>query len=202
MAFNREEIILASSSPFRQKLFADAGIAVTAVASDVDERAAETPLLKSGTPAQDIGLVLAELKAIDVSEANSGTLVIGADQVLIFEDKMLHKATSEEEARRNLLRLAGKSHELVSSAVIARGGQTLWRGSSVAHMKMRPMSAEFIGRYLGAVEEDVRRSVGSYRYEAEGIHLFAKVEGDYHTIVGLPMLEICDELRRLEAIDG
>ena len=197
-----QDIVLASTSPFRQGILRDAGIAFSAAASDVDERAVEATLADSGLGPDDVALVLAEAKAVAVSERRPGSLVVGADQTLALGDEIFHKPADMAAARAHLLALSGRTHTLSSAVVIARGGSAIWRHVSVASMTMRDMDPGFIGRHLAEVGQDALESVGAYRYEGPGIQLFAKTEGDYFTIVGLPMIPLLDELRRLGAIDG
>ncbi len=197
-----QDIVLASTSPFRQGILRDAGIPFAAAASDVDERAVEATLADSGLGPDDVALVLAEAKAVAVSERRPGSLVVGADQTLALGDEIFHKPADMAAARAHLLALSGRTHTLSSAVVIARGGSAIWRHVSVASMTMRDMDPGFIGRHLAEVGQDALESVGAYRYEGPGIQLFAKTEGDYFTIVGLPMIPLLDELRRLGAIDG
>lgn len=197
-----ETLVLASASPFRRMLLENAGIAVEVVPASIDERAAEAPLSESGATPEDVALVLAEAKALDVSGRLPGRLVLGGDQTLSLEDRIFHKPADMEAARRHLLALSGRTHQLNSAAVLARDGAALWRHVSTAHMTMRELSPGFIGRYLASVGQNALSSVGAYQVEGKGIQLFEKIEGDHFTIVGLPMLPLLDELRRLGAIDG
>jgi septum formation protein len=196
-----DQIILASTSPFRRDMLAAAGIAVQGVAPGIDERAVEQATGGELAP-DDLALLLAEAKAVDVSETHPGAWVIGSDQTLSLGDEVLHKSKDIEDARRKLLRLSAKTHHLNSAVVLARGGQAVWRHVSVARMTMRPLSPEFIGRYLSRVGEPALRSVGAYQIEGEGIQLFSEIEGDHFTIVGMPLLPLLAELRRVGAIDG
>ena len=195
-------LILASKSPFRAAILRHAGIGFRAEAAGIDERAAEAPLLKSGASGEDIASVLAEAKALDVSERFSDELVLGADQTLSLDDELFHKPADMEAARRHLLKLSGKTHILSSALVLARQGETIWRHVSVARLTMRELSPAFIGRHLAKVGEAALSSVGAYQYEGEGIQLFEAIDGDYFTIVGLPLLPLLAELRRLGEIDG
>ncbi|WP_420960540.1 Maf-like protein [Brucella sp. IR073] len=197
-----ERIILASKSPFRAALMKNAGIAFEAVAADIDERAVEATLEGSGATSEDVAAVLAEAKALDVSSNHPEALVIGSDQTLSLEGEIFHKPVDMDAARRQLLKLSGKTHELNSGVVIARGGETIWRHVEVARMTMRPLGPEFIGRYLARVGDIALKSVGAYQIEGEGLQLFEKIDGDYFTIVGLPMLPLLGQLRELGAIDG
>jgi septum formation protein len=197
-----ETIVLASSSPFRKALLVNAGVSVEAVPASVDERALEAPLQDSGVSPEDVALVLAEAKAIDVSEKKPGALVLGCDQTLSLGDEVFHKPADMEGARRHLLALSGKTHQLNSAAVLARDGVVLWRHVGIANLTMRKLDPAFLGRHLAHVGEKALGSVGAYQIEGEGIQLFEKIDGDYFTIVGLPLLAVLAELRKLGAIDG
>jgi septum formation protein len=197
-----ETIILASGSPFRKAMLANAGVAFTAVTADVDERALESPLEGSGVTPDEVALILAEAKAGNVSENHPGVLVLGCDQTLSLDDRVFHKPRNMEDARRHLLALSGKTHHLNSAAVLVRDGETLWRYVGVARLTMRRLEPAFIGRHLARVGEKALSSVGAYQIEGEGIQLFEKIEGDHFTIVGLPLLPVLNALRDLGAIDG
>jgi septum formation protein len=197
-----EKIILASGSPFRKAMLVNAGVDVEAVPAEVDERALEAPLQDSGVSPEDVAVVLAEAKATDVSERVSGALVLGCDQTLSLGDEVFHKPADMEGARRHLLALSGKTHQLNSAAVLVRDGRVLWRYVGIASMTMRVLDPAFVGRHLARVGAKALASVGAYQIEGEGIQLFQKIEGDYFTIVGLPLLPLLAELRTLGAIDG
>ncbi|MCA0026534.1 MULTISPECIES: Maf-like protein [unclassified Mesorhizobium] len=197
-----EKIILASGSPFRKAMLLDAGIDVEAVAPEVDERALEAPLQGSGASPEDVALVLAEAKATEVSERRPGALVLGCDQTLSLGDEVFHKPADMEGARRHLLALSGRTHQLNSAAVLVRDGEVLWRHVGIASLTMRKLDPAFIGRHLARVGSRALSSVGAYQVEGEGIQLFEKIEGDHFTVVGLPLLPLLAELRTLGAIDG
>jgi len=197
-----EKIILASSSPFRKAMLVNAGVDVEAVPADIDERSLEAPLQNSGVSPEDVALVLAEAKATEVSERRPGALVLGCDQTLSLGDEVFHKPADMEGARRHLLALSGKTHQLNSAAVLVRDGKVLWRHVGIASMTMRKLDPAFIGRHLARVGAKALASVGAYQVEGEGIQLFEKIEGDHFTIVGLPLLPLLTELRDLGAIDG
>lgn len=197
-----EKIILASGSPFRLAMLKNAGIDVEAVPAKVDERALEAPLKDSGASPEDVAAILAEAKATEVSERLPGALVLGCDQTLSLGDEVFHKPTDMEGARRHLLALSGKTHQLNSAAVLVRDGAVLWRHVGVANLTMRKLDPAFIGRHLARVGAKALSSVGAYQIEGAGIQLFEKVEGDHFTIVGLPLLPLLTELRSLCAIDG
>jgi septum formation protein len=196
------KIILASASPFRKALLANAGIEFTAIPADVNERALEAPLEGTGATPEDVASILAEAKAINVSESHPEALVIGCDQTLSLGDRVFHKPRDKEDARRHLLDLSGKTHQLNSAVVLMRDGETLWRDVSIARLTMRKLDPAFIGRHLAKVGDKALASVGAYQIEGEGIQLFEKIDGDYFTIVGLPLLPLLAKLRDLGAIDG
>ena len=195
-------LILASSSPFRRMLLTNAGIRFEAESASVDERAVEETLLGTGATPGDVALVLAEAKAQDVAERNPGSVVIGSDQTLSLGDEIFHKPTNMDAARRQLLRLSGQTHQLNSAIVLVRGGTTIWRHVAIARLTVRDLEPGFVGRYLAAAGDGVLSSVGAYQLEAQGVQLFDKIEGDYFSILGLPLLPLLAELRRLGAIDG
>ncbi len=196
------QIILASGSPFRRKLLENAGIAFSVVPPHLDERAIEEPLANSGATPDDVALVLAEAKATVVSEAHPDAFVIGSDQTLSLGDEVFHKPADMEAARRHLLRLSGRTHQLNSAVVVARNGEAVWRHVAVAQMTMRTLDPAFVGRHLAQVGTIALSSVGAYQVEGPGIQLFERIEGDYFTIVGLPLLPLLAALREQGAIDG
>lgn len=197
-----EKIILASGSPFRKTMLVNAGLDIEAVPADVDERALEAPLKDSDVSPEDVASILAEAKATEVSERRPGFLVLGCDQTLSLGDEVFHKPADMEGARMHLLALSGKTHQLNSAAVLCRDGKVLWRHVGVASLTMRKLDPAFIGRHLARVGAKALASVGAYQVEGEGIQLFERIEGDYFTIVGLPLLPVLKELRALGAIDG
>ena len=197
-----EKIILASASPYRKAMLVSAGLDVEARAAEIDERAVGATLEGSGASPEDVALVLAEAKALNVSERRPDALVLGCDQTLALGDQIFHKPRDMEGARRHLLALSGRTHQLNSAAVLARDGETLWRHVGIASLTMRQLDPAFIGRHLSRVGEAALTSVGAYQIEGEGIQLFERIEGDHFTIVGLPLLAVLAALRDLGAIDG
>ena len=195
-------IILASASRFRTALLDNAGIAVEAVPAEIDERAVEEAVDRTGVTPADIAQILAEAKATEVSERYPDAWVVGSDQVLSLDGELLHKAADMGEARRRLLKLSGHTHVLDTGVVLARAGKAVWRHVSTARMTMRPLTPEFVGRYLSQAGSGVLASVGAYQIEGPGIQLFERIEGDHFTIVGLPMLPLLEALRAHGAIDG
>lgn len=197
-----ERIVLASGSQFRKTILEAAGVVVDVVPADIDERAVEQTLEGTGASPEDVAQVLAEAKALEVSERQPGRLVLGCDQTLSLGDELFHKPKDMEDARRHLLKLSGRTHQLNSAAVLARNGEALWRDVGIARLTMRKLEPAFIGRHLARVGPMALNSVGAYQIEGEGIQLFEKIEGDHFTIVGLPLLPLLKELRELGAIDG
>lgn len=197
-----EKLILASASPHRRKLLEDAGLDFDVAPADIDERAAEEPLKHSGATPADIAQVLAEAKALEVSARNPSAIVIGADQTLSLGDEVFYKPEDMDAATRQILKLSGKTHALNSAVVLARDGAVLWRHVGTAHLTMRALDPAFVGRYLSMVGERALSSVGGYQIEGPGVRLFEKIEGDFFTIVGLPMLPMLAELLKLGVIDG
>jgi septum formation protein len=188
-------LILASGSRSRRALLESAGLTLDVVPADLDERAAEEPLLRAGATPEDIALALAMAKATMVSEAHRGALVIGADQMLELEGERLNKPEDMEAARLQLLRLSGKTHALHSAVCCARNGEIVWQHAEPAYMTMRKLTPKFIGRYLAAVGPEALTSVGAYQVEGRGIQLFEKIDGDFFAILGLPLLPLLAFLR-------
>lgn len=195
-------IILASKSPFRAQLMQNAGIAFEAVAANIDERAVEAPLIESDLSGADVAEVLAIAKATAVSEKHGDAYVIGSDQTLSLDGELLHKPEDLEAARRRLLALSGRSHELNSAVAIVRNDEILWQHTEVSKITFRELDPGFIGRHVSAVGEKVLSSVGAYQIEGLGVQLMEKIEGDYFSIMGLPLLPLLDQLRKLELIDA
>ncbi len=198
----KETIILASKSPYRAQLLQSAGIKFKVLPAQLDERSIEAPLLKGDHDASDIALILAQAKAMNVSESNNQAFVIGSDQTLTFENQLLHKPENMEEARRRLLMLSGKSHQLISAVAIARAGEIVWYHTQTATIRFRELSPQYIGRHLAEVGEVALTSVGAYQIEGLGINLFDAIEGDFFAITGLPLLPLLKQLRNLDIIDG
>lgn len=197
-----DAIVLASGSVFRKKMLEDAGLAIEAVKPQIDERAVEAAVANSGVGPEDLALILAEAKALEVSQNRPGALVIGTDQTLSIGDEVLHKPRDMEEARRRLLALSGRTHQLNSAVVLMRDGDVLWRHVGVARLTMRELDPGFVGRHLSRVGDRALSSVGAYQVEGEGIQLFEAIEGDHFTIVGMPLLPLLGKLREIRAIDG
>jgi len=191
-------ILLASSSATRQRLLKSAGIEFKAISSCVDEAVVRETLAENGEPTVepgDLAEILARAKAEDVSARHPEAVVIGADQVLSCGGEIFTKPASFDAARDTLLALRGRSHQLHSAVVIAENGETQWAHVDVADLWMRDFSAAFLGRYLALVGDDALDSVGAYQIEGPGIQLFERIEGDFFSILGLPLLPLFRELR-------
>lgn len=195
-------LILASSSPFRRMLIENAGLHFQAIAADIDERAIEAPLEQNGASPDAVALVLAKAKAKEVSDRFPGSLIIGSDQTMSLGSQVFHKPKTMTDAENHLKTLSGWTHRLNSAIALARNGDIIWEHVSHAELTMRTLSADFIHRHLNRVGEKALSSVGAYQLEGEGIQLFSKIDGDYFTIVGLPMLPLLEKLRELGTIDG
>ncbi|OBZ93603.1 septum formation inhibitor Maf [Pararhizobium polonicum] len=195
-------LVLASASPFRRMLLENAGIRFQARAADIDERAIESRIESQGSSPQEVALILAEAKARDVATAFPGDIIIGSDQTMSLGARVYHKPKDMDEARDHLLSLSGQVHQLNSAIVLIQGNEVLWKHVSSARMSVRVLSPEFIDGHLRRVGEKALLSVGAYQLEGEGIQLFETIEGDYFTILGLPMLPLLAKLRDLQVIDA
>jgi septum formation protein len=182
-------LILASASAPRRQLLINAGLAFDVEPSGVNEEEVTRSLGSRAAP-QELASALAEMKAVRVSGRHPDAMVIGADSTLACNGRLFDKPPTMDAARKQLLALRGQTHELFSSVVVARGGQRLWHWSERARLTMRPFDDAFIDTYLARAGEGVLASVGAYQLEGLGAHLFTRVDGDYFTILGLPLLPL------------
>ena len=187
-------IILASGSASRRSVLANAGLDVEAVRPLVDEDAAKAALRAEGVSVRDQAMHLAELKAKKVSSQRPG-LVIGGDQMLCLDGRGFDKPRDRDEARGHLEALSGKTHRLETALVICENGEPVWRHLERPELTMRPLSPEFIESYLDRAGDAILSTVGGYQLEGLGSQLFTRIEGDYFSILGLPLLALMDYLR-------
>lgn len=199
----QKPVILASASPIRAQLLRNAGLEFQIIPAAVDEAELKHMLTSQNAKIKgdDVADLLAVSKALDVSGKNPGHLVIGADQTLQCGDVLFDKAENMVQAREKLLALRGITHSLYSAVVCAQQGEIIWRYSDVAHLTMRDFSPEFLGKYIAEMGDDILKTVGGYKLEAEGSQLFEKITGDYFTILGLPLLPLLGFLRHHEILD-
>lgn len=187
-------IILASGSSIRQTLLRNAGVDFDVVPARIDEDAVRRAMQAEDLPARDIADALAELKAQKTGAKHPDALVIGCDQILSIGKDILAKADSRDTARIQLQYLRGKTHELHSAAVICEGPKPVWRKIGRVRMTMRNFTDAELDRYLDRNWPGVSDAVGAYKLEEEGARLFAAVEGDYFSVLGLPLLDLLSYL--------
>lgn len=190
-----QKIILASKSASRRMLLEGAGIPFEARGSGVDEDVIKAEKLAQGTSPADIALALAEAKALACTEGAEDALVIGGDQVLEFDGQLFDKPQNMTEAADRLFAMAGRAHHLRAGLVLAQRGEVVWRHRGSSTLTMRPLTREEIDAYLAKVGERVLATVGAYELEGPGVRLFEAIEGDYFTILGLPLLPLIGALR-------
>jgi septum formation protein len=191
-------LVLASKSAARRMLLQAAGIPVEVRPADIDERA-----LEASAPAQAAGAIaalLARQKAAVVGRLNPGRLTLGADQTLSLDGGRFAKPADLPAARAQLRALSGRAHELHSAVVVVQDGEVLFEHVGVARLTMRVFSERFLDSYLDAVGGAATTSVGAYQIEGCGIQLFERVDGDYFTVLGLPLMAVLEFLRRRGAL--
>lgn len=187
-------LILASGSEIRAQLLSKANVGYEIVKPRVDEEMIKRSLQAEGASPRDVADALAEAKALKVSLKRPEALVLGCDQVLDFNGTIFSKPESLEDARNQLMLLRGQRHMLLSAAVLYQNGEPLWRCVGVVRLFMRQFSNAFLEDYLERNFDSIRHSVGSYKLEEEGVRLFEKIDGDYFTVLGMPLVEILSYL--------
>lgn len=188
------EIILASGSASRRALLAGAGIEARALKPNVDEDTAKQAMRVDGVSVRDQAMQLAEMKAVKISRSQPG-LVIGGDQMLNLEGEAFDKPRDLADAEQHLRKLSGKAHTLETAIVIAENGVPVWRHLARPKLTVRPLSEAFISGYVEACGEALLSTVGAYQLEGAGAQLFTRIEGDYFSILGLPLLPLLDYFR-------
>jgi septum formation protein len=183
-------LLLASASPIRLQLLRNAGLEVTAQPARIDEDAIRQGLQADAASPRDIADALAEMKARKLAEKNTDALVLGCDQILAFKGRVFGKPETPDEARSQLSEFRGQTHQLISALVLYDGGKPIWRHMSEAKLTMRPLSDSYLDDYISRNWQSLRESVGGYKLEEEGIRLFFTIEGDYFSILGLPILPL------------
>ncbi len=191
---NPLDIILASTSKIRGKILSAAGIEFSMLDSELDEEKSKNSLME--LPPRHISLALARLKSEKISRQNLASMTIGTDQVLGFEEQIFNKPVSRADAERQLSMLRNATHTLYSAVSCATAGAEVWSHCSEARLTMRDFTPDFLSSYLDRSPADYLSSVGAYKLEETGIQLFEKIEGDYFTILGLPILPLLGFLRQ------
>lgn len=191
----RSPLILASASEIRAQLLRGAGLALDVIPARLDEAAIRTALEAEAAPPRVLADTLAELKARKISDHHPGAVVLGADQVLDFGGRALGKPETPAEAVAQLTALSGRSHRLLSALVVCQGGAPIWRHVGEVRLTMHPLPAGEIKSYVAAHWPSIRHAVGCYKLEEHGARFFSRIEGDYFTVLGLPLIEFLAWLR-------
>lgn len=196
-----QTIVLASASPSRRTILANAGLAVQTLAAEIDEPAIRTQLEAGLDEPAALAVALADAKAANVAARMPDLPVIGADQILMCDGRRFDKAADLAAAQTHLMQLQGKTHELISAVTLHQGDNILWSMTDTARLTMRPLSETDIERYLARTGNAILGSVGCYHLEGKGAWLFERIDGDFFTILGLPLLPLFETLRRLGIVE-
>ena len=191
------KIILASKSKVRKDILGKHGIECVVEPSNVDEQPVKESLLKEQASSEIISKNLAELKANKVSMKKIDQIVLGADSVIDIEGQLISKPESREEAMEILKKLNGKSHFLISSVCISKNGSMIWNYTDKAKLTMKNFSEDELKKYLSKISDEALYAYNVYQIEGEGRSLFAKIEGDEDTIMGLPVKKIKEYISTL-----
>jgi len=196
----QQPLVLASKSDIRGKILAAAGLRFGIRPAQIDERAVEAE--SNVTDANAAARLLAKAKAMAVAAQVPGHIVLGADQTLAHGNTRLTKPVNRADAASQLRSLRGRTHELHSGIAVVRDGEVLFELVDTARLTMRDFSDKFLEDYLDMTGDVATTSVGAYQLEGIGIHLFERVEGDYFTILGLPLLPLLTFMRDSGYVDG
>ncbi|NRP26020.1 Maf-like protein YceF [Aliiroseovarius sp. xm-m-379] len=194
------QFILASGSEIRATLLRNAGLSFEVIPARIDEDMIKMSLKAEGAHSRDLADALAEFKARKISEKYRNALVLGCDQVADLGGEVMSKPSTQEDAISQLTEMSGKTHRLLSAAVLYQDGKPLWRHVGLVRMKMRDLSAGYIQDYVARNWDSIRHSVGAYKLEEEGVRLFSSVEGDYFNVLGLPLTELLSYLIEREEV--
>lgn len=196
----KPDFYLASASPARAAMLRAAGLHIHAEPSGVDEEAVKADALQEGEKPADLAIILAQMKARAVSLRYDRVPVIGADQILVFNGEIYDKPSNEQRLRAHLKTLRGGQHQLISAVAVMQQGHLFWAWNETAHLTMRPFSDAFLEDYIARDGPACVSCVGGYRLEGLGVQLFDRIEGDYFTILGLPLLPLLGYLRQAELL--
>lgn len=188
-------LILASASASRRALLAGAGLRFDVEPAAIDEASIKQTARAEGLTASDAAIILADMKAERISKRHPDALVIGADQILVCDDAWFDKPADPTEAAMHLHTLRGRTHTLATAVVCHLGGQSIWQHETQPRLTMRDFSDAFMAAYLAAEGDAVTTTVGAYRLEGAGIHLFSRIDGAHDAILGLPLLPLLQFLR-------
>jgi septum formation protein len=189
-------LVLASASAIRRTILTNAGLTVAVEPASIDELAVKQEMRRQGAPVESVAIELAARKASAVAVRHPGALVIGADQILEAGGEWLNKPADRAAAERQLTSLSGRTHRLISGAAIIEEGREIWRHADTVTMHMRMLSPDFITSYLDRAGPAVTSSVGAYQIENLGAQLFNRIDGDFFTVLGLPLLPLLAFLRQ------
>ena len=190
------KIILASKSNVRKKILQKNNINPEVIVSNIDEDEAKKSLLVEGASPLIISKNLAELKSIKVSRKNPDRLVLGADSVVSLNDQLINKPKSREEALTILKKLNNSKHYLISSVCISKNGSMIWNHSDQSELKMKNFKDEELVKYLEKIKTEILLAYGVYQVEAEGLDLFEYIKGDRDSIMGLPIKQIMNYIKK------
>jgi len=187
-------LILASASAIRRDLLAQAGVSVEAIPARIDEEAIRSALQAEGAKPRDQADALAEMKARKLADRHPDAVVIGCDQVLEFQGDVWAKPESPDAARAQLRALRGQTHRLFSAVVLYDRAEPVWRHMGEVRLTMRAFSDDWLDGYVTRNWDEIQHCVGGYQLESEGVRLFAAVDGDYFSVLGLPLVPMLSYL--------